>query len=403
MSDDVLSDLANDGDAAASGSTLYSKAKSSVVSGVEAGAGATAAVGGAAATAIALGATLGSAVPVIGTIIGATVGAIVGLFDFFKKTPNPGIDDAYWDALGGEGFPTHEPSGQDISTAQIALVLKFAQGIASQKNWQFRWPTFWNNIAHGTNPHSSLLADAVARFLGAPEGGKPFNPAQLASVATDGASVVASVLAIANQTSAIAAAAAAKNAQKAGSTVNAINPATGLPYPNTGAVMLASTAKGINPATGLPYPNTGAAITPATAASQAAAHPMNLSNLTVVPVIAGLNMTPIYPGMAVPPGTVVATPAQAAAIAAASPIKVIGSPSITLGQAHQIVSSPTPANQTYIAQTAASADAGHAVGIGNAEVLSIAQRLQVEAKYVQRYLGAAAGQAILQGLHVNGS
>ena len=149
-------------------------AASGLAVGLAATTGAFAAIGGPAV--IAACAAIGSSVPVVGTVVGAVVGTIIALFEVFKKNPNPGIDDAYWDTLGREGDPGHEPNGLDISTAQVALVQRFAGGIAAQPNWQARWPQFWNGLAHSANPHSSLLADAVARMLGAPQGGLPMAP-----------------------------------------------------------------------------------------------------------------------------------------------------------------------------------------------------------------------------------
>lgn len=390
MSDDSddLSWLANAGANAASGSSLYQKASSSLASGAKAE-----------GQTVALGAALGSVVPGIGTVIGAGVGAVVGalvaLFDFFKKNPHPGIDDAYWDTLGNEGTKTHEPNGLDISTAQIALVTRFAQAVSSQPNWQKTWPIFWNNIAHSDNPHSSLLADAVARFLGAPQGGKSFNDA--------------------NAFAALAAATNAAKAKKAGTIVS-----VGAPLPPS---IRAGLSLKNGPVLAPPKVGTAAAGSTVNAGATAlgSGSAINLSGLNFGGIIglggnggiAGLG-TPIMPlpapnpktGIAstAPPGLVPATPAQIVAAAAASPIQVVGTPTITLGQAHQIVASPTPANQGYVSGTAASAAAGHANAIGNMEVLTIAQRLQVEAKYVQRYApgGAAAAAAIMQGLHTNG-
>jgi hypothetical protein len=71
---------------------------------------------------------------------------------------------------------------------------------------------------------------------------------------------------------------------------------------------------------------------------------------------------------------------------------------LTLGQAQAIMSGQVPGVMGYVAGVARSAASGHPAGVLAAEVLSLAQRLQIQAKFVARYVGAAEAKLILSGL-----
>jgi hypothetical protein len=75
-------------------------------------------------------------------------------------------------------------------------------------------------------------------------------------------------------------------------------------------------------------------------------------------------------------------------------------PTLTLPQAHQIIAqAPTnPAAAGYVAATVASANAGHPAGVAAAKVLSLAQRLQIQAAYVAKYVGPKQAAAVAKGL-----
>ena len=138
-------------------------------------------------SAVALGAITGSVVPVVGTAIGAGVGAVIAFFSVahFGRNPHPGMDDAYWGVLGKRGKKHKEPTGQTISDDQSLMVDKYVKEVTSIPNWQLNWPVIYHNdLAHGTgdHAHSTLLANAVARRLHAPEnGGVMVTPQQMAS------------------------------------------------------------------------------------------------------------------------------------------------------------------------------------------------------------------------------
>jgi len=84
------------------------------------------------------------------------------------------------------------------------------------------------------------------------------------------------------------------------------------------------------------------------------------------------------------------------------PLAALGKPSITLAHAHQIVAQRGSSAHAarFISRTLKSAATGHPTGIANAEVLSLAQRLQIQAAYVGKYLGMSQAKAIAQGLHM---
>lgn len=408
MSDDSsdLAYLADSADSAASSSTLYQKAKSSALSGLEAAGsvGAATALASAglsaasAAGAVALGASLGSVVPVVGTVVGAVVGTLVALFEFFKRNPNPGIDDAYWDTLGDEGTKTHEPNGLDISTAQLALVTRFAQSIAAQPNWRAYWPNYWWNIAHSANPHSSLLADAVARFLDAPQSTNLPNGTRI--VRADGSSFTVDN---------------ARGAppfpptQSKGSTVNAlpipvftapsalqavpINPKTGLPYPNTGSTATAAAPSGPN-MTGVGFTTAGSTLGGGMGSiSSAQILAMTANQIALLKAA----VTAASQGMMIP-GVTQNLPGQAPSISLAQlqsgkPIPI---------PAHVIVAAASAGNSAaqntvLNAVSAARSPTATAQQTMLADTLTLAHMIQTHAKYVQKWFGTAAGQAILAG------
>jgi hypothetical protein len=104
------------------------------------------------------------------------------------------------------------------------------------------------------------------------------------------------------------------------------------------------------------------------------------------------------PGAAPPVVTGIPWGASAAPIPVAAPAP----PTIGLGDAHQIVGQQgtSGAASTFIAGTLASAAAGHPTAIANAEVLNLAQQLQIQGAYVGKYLGPQAAAAITKGLHM---
>lgn len=173
------------------------------------------------------GAQLGSAAGPWGTAIGAVAGAVAGALKVIHigANPHPGMDDAYWDVLGKKGKKSKEPTGQTISTEQSAMVDKYAKAVTADPNWQLNWPYLWNNMAHSTQAHSSLLANAVARRLKAPQGGGAMvTPIQMADsiVRTFVAALMADGACPSNDSYLIAAHAALSKAQSEGAQVLAL-------------------------------------------------------------------------------------------------------------------------------------------------------------------------------------
>ena len=81
------------------------------------------------------------------------------------------------------------------------------------------------------------------------------------------------------------------------------------------------------------------------------------------------------------------------------PIKAPVPPTITLGQAQQTLNA-APSNSgaaAIVSGTVASAQSGHPQGIANAQVLSLAQRLQTMSAFVSKYVDPKSGMAILSG------
>jgi len=84
------------------------------------------------------------------------------------------------------------------------------------------------------------------------------------------------------------------------------------------------------------------------------------------------------------------------------PIAAPTYPTLSLSTAHQVIAqqATSPAAAQYVAGTLGSAAAGHPTAIANAEVLNLAQRLQIQAQYVAKYLGQSQAAAIAKGLHL---
>jgi hypothetical protein len=86
-------------------------------------------------------------------------------------------------------------------------------------------------------------------------------------------------------------------------------------------------------------------------------------------------------------------------------IPVTGQPSLNLDQAGEIVrraAAGDPSAHAWIGRTNASASSGHPVGIGNAEVLTLAQKLGILERFVGRFVGTREAKAIASGLHLAG-
>jgi hypothetical protein len=133
---------------------------------------------------------------------------------------------------------------------------------------------------------------------------------------------------------------------------------------------------------------------------------------------------PIDPFGGVPPGGYAGAPAPAPTwpIVATNPLAgqpipgvpvfgVVGipiagppavTPPLTVGQGQGILGAAAagdPGASAYVNGVTRSANSGHPLGILAAEVLSLAQRLQIQAKFVARYIGPNEAALILSGLH----
>lgn len=78
-------------------------------------------------------------------------------------------------------------------------------------------------------------------------------------------------------------------------------------------------------------------------------------------------------------------------------------PSLSLGTATGILSAASggdPSAGAYVATTVASANSGHPLGIANAEMLTLAQRLSILSRFTTQFVSAKAGQEVLTGLHL---
>jgi hypothetical protein len=374
-----------------------------------------------AGTGAAIGAIAGSWFPVVGTAIGGAIGTavgvvvgavddIVGLFGR-KSGPPDYFDDAAWDNETGDASEGREtlaqgfksPNSYQISGTQLALVRHIALIITSLgPGWKAQWPTLWRQIAvknagvlpngHWTTfyrmivrasgspkgVNSPLLANSVARFLGAPQNGAPFPVGALMN--------------------------------------NPINPSTGLPYPNgyvppppahpPGWVAPPSALKpappsNINPKTGLPYPNPVSTVVPPgqvlNTPGQGWGGPINLSGFGAYG--GGLGMfgfDPTKPINVRPISSVVSPPITIAPLGSLAP----GGSLDPNASAHQVVASAAagdPNAQTGILNAVSSARSPNATPQQQAlaDTLALAHKIQTHAKYVQKWKGPAAAQQIL--------
>jgi hypothetical protein len=74
---------------------------------------------------------------------------------------------------------------------------------------------------------------------------------------------------------------------------------------------------------------------------------------------------------------------------------LLGEPGMTLGQAQVVLG-----DRTAVGNIVAGAKAGNVNAQAAAALLTVAQRLQIQAIYVGRYVSAAAAQLILSGAHL---
>ena len=84
----------------------------------------------------------------------------------------------------------------------------------------------------------------------------------------------------------------------------------------------------------------------------------------------------------------------------ANAVTSVGTPTLTLADAHKVVTSAGTAAQAFADASARDAARGDPTAIGNLAVLSLAQRLQIQAEFVRKWFGDAAAAEILTGRHL---
>jgi hypothetical protein len=369
----------------------------------------------------AIGASLGAIVPGIGNVVGGALGAIAGAASFLNGINSKTVpwDNSFWSWL--KGSPIAGNAGSTL-LAKITGQLN----AANRLQVALQWPAIWNSFANGQTFKSSQMADDIANAMGMPTGGGRATT-QIAQAALGPL-----MLSLYKQGTPYAAVKSAATAIGIGygpdvaAAIAQMFPAQGAPPPAWLGPLFAGFA-------GLPAPGA----TPVNTSSPgSAAYPPSSSSSSRFSVISGPmiggapafqsvsqgtatgkvatsfgGMIPgsisgggwLYNLSSIPPGATVVSVQPASSTVAQQVIPVAGTPTITLGQAHQTVAAAaagSPPAQNFIGSTIASANTGHANGVGNAEVLALSQRLQIEAKYVQRFVGAAAAQAIMTGAHV---
>jgi hypothetical protein len=298
----------------------------------------------------------------IGTVAGAVVGAVDDIMGLFgSHGPPEFFDDAAWDKLSGsrnegkethaQGFVTETSNG--ISGTQLKLVRAIALIVrALGPGWKSVWPSLWNQIANknaGILPNGQPTAfyAAIVKASGSPGG---VNSRLLAHS-------VARFLG------------APENGEvylQGGSLA---------PFmPNAPHLQAAAKAASmINPKTGLPYPNgyvPGAA--PAAAPTSSG---WDLSGFNFGGIIGMGSLNPIGP-------IVIAPPLHAVVAAAAA-------------------GNPTATNTVLNAVSAARSPTASAAQTQLADTLALAHKIQTHAKYVQKWQGPAAGQAILNAHYLS--